>query len=405
MNRRAAMTGVLAAAVGLLADRPAAAFGRLLPVCTNTQIDKLNRQLAGRLLDFTHNHGSDNRVYSPSLGDRRDLYVYLPPGYDGTTPYPLIVWLHGLRQSEENFLDIAPMFDAAIRCGKLPPTVLVAVDGSTRGRPGRGNTGSFYMNGPYGRFEDFVACDVYEFMHGNFALCRDRRWNVLAGGSMGGYGAYYLGFKHRHKFGLLAGFIPALDIRYADCHDRYFADFDPNCVMERDHYRPGRTIARYLGIIPVKERRVVSASLGKNTADGLRPLAERNPVELLDTLAIQPGEFEMFIGYAGKDEFNLDAGVEHFLHVAARRGIDPTVYRQPNGHHDPLTAVRFFPAFCQWMTRHVGPLTPPVPVTTSCGECERLLREKVTLGTLLRRPGPIVEGNPFAPSPPLATLP
>ena len=57
-------------------------------------LDRLNRRLAGRVVDFTHNHGEDRRVFSPILGRPRDLYVYLPPGYTPAAAYPLILYLH-----------------------------------------------------------------------------------------------------------------------------------------------------------------------------------------------------------------------------------------------------------------------------------------------------------------------
>jgi enterochelin esterase-like enzyme len=68
------------------------------------QIERVNRQLHGRLLDFTHNHGADHRIWSPALGQRRALYVYLPPGYDPAHKYPLAIFLHGAAQDEQFFL-------------------------------------------------------------------------------------------------------------------------------------------------------------------------------------------------------------------------------------------------------------------------------------------------------------
>jgi enterochelin esterase-like enzyme len=58
-------------------------------------LDRLNDSLAGHVVDFTHNHGCDRRFYSESLGLERDMYVYLPPGYESDKSYPLILWIHG----------------------------------------------------------------------------------------------------------------------------------------------------------------------------------------------------------------------------------------------------------------------------------------------------------------------
>ena len=68
-------------------------------------LDHLNRKLCGRVVDYTQNHGADRRIYSPILGRPRDLYVYLPPGYDPSVAYPLILFLHGADVDEHDFLD------------------------------------------------------------------------------------------------------------------------------------------------------------------------------------------------------------------------------------------------------------------------------------------------------------
>ncbi len=55
----------------------------------HASLDRLNRRLAGRVVDHTHNHGVDRRIASPILGRPRDLYVYLPPGYTTARAYPV----------------------------------------------------------------------------------------------------------------------------------------------------------------------------------------------------------------------------------------------------------------------------------------------------------------------------
>lgn len=352
-----------------------------LHLCTRGEVDRLNRQLCGRVLDFTRNHGCDCRICSCALGEKRDLYVYLPPGYDGITAFPVMLWLHGFAQDERNFLDFVPVIDRGIREGNIPPLIIAAPDGSIRGTNALRNNGSFYMNSKAGNFADYIIDDVWQFVLRNFRVRPEREAHVLAGASMGGYGAFALGFKHRETFGALAGLLPPLDIRYADCHDRYFSNYDPNCVMERDHLRRHRIIGRfYYGLVVVRERRLTDPLLGRNPPDGLQSLAEVNPVEMLESLQIQPGEFAMFIGIAGRDEFNLDAQAAHFLDVARKRGIYPDVVFVPNGRHDTSTGRVMIPDFATWLCRTLGrfsdtPCCPiaGIPTRTILGQPRKLV--------------------------------
>src|SRR5262245_27280228 len=67
-------------------------------------LDRINRGLAGRLVDHTRNHGADRRIWSAALNEPRDLYVYLPPGFDPHACYPVLIWLHGVGQDERAFI-------------------------------------------------------------------------------------------------------------------------------------------------------------------------------------------------------------------------------------------------------------------------------------------------------------
>jgi S-formylglutathione hydrolase FrmB len=328
--------------------------------CPRKQIHRLNQHLAGCIIDFTHNHDGDYRIWSNALCEKRDLYIYLPPGYDGLTAFPSMIWFHGFGQDEKSFLDFVHVVDHGIAQGKFPPVVIAAPDGSIGGRPTFWNNGSFFMNSKAGRFEDWIIQDVWPFLLRNYRIRPERDAHILAGASMGGYAAYALSFKHRESFGAVGGLLPALDIRYADCNDKYFRPYNPYCTMERDHLRRQRVIGKfYGGLLLIRERRLTDQLLGRNPPDGLKPLAAVNPVEMLESLQIQPGEFNMFIGYAGKDEFNLNAQTEHFLDVARRRGINPTVIYLPNGHHSTGTGQQMVPQFAAWMCQHLRPYLPP----------------------------------------------
>lgn len=391
MNARC-LVAVLTAISLIMSDgQPAQAglIANILRICTRNQVEEINRGMAGQLLDFTENHRVDRRIYCPSLGSKRDVYVYLPPGYDGTTQFPLMIWMHGFGQDERNFLEMIPVFDRAVQCGLLPPMIIVAPDGSIQGRPSLIVTGSFYMNSKAGCFEDYIMKDIWNFAFTQFQVRPERNAHILAGASMGGYAAYHLGFKHREKVGVLIGILPALDIRYADCHDNYMSNYDPNCHAYRTTMRPYRVIAKYYGgLIRVRERRVTGPTVGRRNPQGMNFYSTQNPVELLDSLEIMPGEFEMFLGYSGQDEFNLDAQAEHFIDKAGRRGIYPTVAKLPEGRHDRLSGSKFLRFLAPWVSARVQQYAPPdYALLPPCGVCEGLLTRSPNLRLFQRDPG------------------
>src|SRR5690348_1702842 len=85
------------------------------PVRRFFRLDRINNQIHGRILDFTRNHGADKRIWSPALQQKRDVYVYLPPGFDPCQQYPLALWLHGFAEDEFVFLrDVIVPLDEAI---------------------------------------------------------------------------------------------------------------------------------------------------------------------------------------------------------------------------------------------------------------------------------------------------
>jgi hypothetical protein len=349
--------------VAILLAALAAGTGRadfhLLPIGTAGRLDRVNRTLAGQVLDFTNNHGCDRRLCSSALGKKRDLYLYLPPGYDGRAAFPAMIWMHGIGQDEKDFLDLVQLFDERMRSGQMPPFLVAAPDGSIRGRASLINNGSFYVNSEAGRFEDYIIQDVWGFVRRHFAVRPERDAHILAGVSMGGFGAYNLGFKHRHEFGQLIGVMPPLNLRYVDCHGRYFANYDPNCVSYRDELRPRETIGRFYGVVRVQSRQLLGPLLGRRNPAALDFISAENPIEMLGARDVKPGEFGMFVGYGTADEFNIDAQVEHFVDVACRRGIRPTVVPIPGGRHDRKTGLALFPALSRWTTEQFGQYTPP----------------------------------------------
>lgn len=61
-------------------------------------------------------------------------YLYLPPGYDAAENaakrYPVVYYLHGGRPGgEQKSINLATVFDAAMKAGRVPPMIYVFVNG------------------------------------------------------------------------------------------------------------------------------------------------------------------------------------------------------------------------------------------------------------------------------------
>jgi enterochelin esterase-like enzyme len=317
----------------------------------------INQKLGGQVIDHTANHGKDRRIWSQALGQRRDVYVYLPPCFDPKLRYPLVLWLHGFAQDEGSFLtQVAPRLDAAIRAGLIPPVIAVAPDGSLEGEPCHAKPGSFFINSKAGRFEDYIMQDVLEFVCANYPIRPERGAHVITGLSMGGFGAYTLGIKHRDYFGVVVGIYPPLNLRWLDDQGRYFSNFDPSHWGWRTQVRSKHEpIAKFAGgLIVFTVGQVIEPIFGRSE-QGLEEVIKHNPIEMIVNQDLKPGELEMYVCYGKKDEFNLAAQIESFLYVAKQRGLEVGVQVDPEGGHDVETAVRLLPGLLEWLRPRLAP--------------------------------------------------
>lgn len=349
---------LLAIGLFLLTAPTAVAQAGPLRVFGPDAVTKLNRKLAGQVHDFTHNHGSDRRVHSPALDQKRDLYSYTPPGYDGHTSFPFMLFLHGLGQDEKIFLDVVEHFDDAIRKGEMPPLVIVCPDGSVGDRPSLIHTGSFFVNSKAGRFGDFIAEDVWDFAHTHYKLRPERDAHVIAGASMGGFGAFNVGFKQRDKYGSIVGIMPPLNLRYGDLEGRYFTEYDPANFALRPVGKRNEIVGEFYGLVFIRSRRILDPLVGRNSTEPTKFVSQENPYEMLASYDVRPGEFNLFIGYGRRDEFNIDAAVESFLDEAKRHQIEVETLVLPEGRHNLATAVSMLPDLNQWLVKHVAPYAP-----------------------------------------------
>jgi S-formylglutathione hydrolase FrmB len=324
-------------------------------------LDKCNGRIAGHVVDFTANHGVDRRFWSQALCQKRDMYVYLPPGFDPNRQYPVIVFMHGFMADEKTLLyAVVRQVDAAITGGHLPPVIVAAPDGSLSGRASLFSAGSFFLNTKAGRFEDYLIQDVWGFLTAHFPIRPEREAHVLAGASMGGFAAFNLAMKYSDTFKVAVGIFPPLNLRWVDCHCEYFSEFDPCCWLWRTSVTNGHeVVGRFFhGAVKIRLKQIVDPLYGRGP-DAVAAISHENPIEMLDRLQIADGQLDMYVAYGGKDEFNIGTQVDSFLYRARERGITVTWEYDPDGTHSFATALNFFPNMVRWLAPRIAPYSPP----------------------------------------------
>ena len=320
-------------------------------------LDHLNGKLRGRVIDYTQNHGVDRRISSPILGRPRDLYVYLPPGYDPSVAYPMILFLHGADVDEHDFLDPGDLkaLDSMISQGEVPAVIIAAPDGTYEGKNRITSTHSLWVNGLGGRFEDHIVDEIVTFLMRTYSIRREREAHALLGVSAGGFGAMAIALKHRDLFGAVATIGGPLNMRYDNCNGIYGEDFDPATYRERTEYDPDMIIARYyFGLLRRRVKKYLEPIYGPGP-DMIAKIARDNPADLLISTGLQPGELAMYVHYPGRDNYNFDAQDKSFAWLAAQRGIVVELAEDPTGRHNLPYIERAEPPAYLWLGRHILP--------------------------------------------------
>ncbi|WP_074317367.1 alpha/beta hydrolase [Singulisphaera sp. GP187] len=323
----------------------------------------INRQLAGQVVDYTHNHGQDRRIFSPILGMPRDLYLYLPPGYSPDKAYPLIIYLHLANIDEHIFIgsNYIVQLDQMIQRGEFPPVVVACPDGVIGGEDRVFDAHSFYVNGCHGRFQDHLVQEVLPFLLRCYSIRPESGAHALFGISAGGFGALNLAIKDRAFFGAVVTMAGPANMRYTTCNDDCLAPFDPATYRWNDHYDPKLVIGRfYLDLRPVYAEKYVTPVFGTGP-DVHERIRRENPADLIFTTDLQPGQLDIYLHYPGDDNYNFDAQARSFAWLAAQKGVEVTLECAPNGHHNlPYFRANHAAAY-RWLSHHLLPPAPLVP--------------------------------------------
>lgn len=153
-------------------------------------------------------HLAGNLVGDPS---ERDLFVYLPPGYEGSDRrYPTAYLLHAYGSTAEGLVypptgerrwapPMEDVLDPVFGRMGTAPMIVVIPDGWARYGCGQ------WVDSPVcGNFEQYVLHDVVEHIDRNYRTIPASTSRAVFGFSSGGLGAWHLASRNPGTFGALA---------------------------------------------------------------------------------------------------------------------------------------------------------------------------------------------------------
>lgn len=321
----------------------------------------LNHRLAGRIIDHTHNHGSDHRFFSELLQQSRDMYVYLPPGYDCRRSYPFVLWMHGAFGDEHAFLtrDIARV-DRMIQKGCHPPMIIACVDATCAGENRLTAQHTFFVNGIAGPFEDHLLTEVMPFLFAHYAISVDREARAVVGQSAGAFAALSIAMKHPELFRYAVALSGPINVRYWNTKNRYFANFKPHTYVWGEEYNPRMVVGRYFGLVKIRAGMIVDGVFGPPEAVIANATAN-NPADLLFTQHLRPGQIDFYVNYSSHDNFNFDAHAESFAWLAKQVGISVDLERHYCAFHNMPYFHRSQRRAYEWLSERLPWPTDPAP--------------------------------------------
>jgi enterochelin esterase-like enzyme len=143
---------------------------------------------------------------SKTLGTRRLMRVYTPPGYSAARKYPVLYLHHGLGNTSTEWLRAgAPIVaDNLLADGKMQPMIIVFPQGSAGSTAADENLGIRDTAGFGTPYENDLLKDIIPFVESRYSVYTDRAHRAIAGMSMGGGQTLNIGLAHLDVFGWVA---------------------------------------------------------------------------------------------------------------------------------------------------------------------------------------------------------
>jgi predicted alpha/beta superfamily hydrolase len=198
-----------------------------LEVEAGQQDSPLNAQLwdtppEGMLADMPHERlrlhpGFASRI----LPDKRDLIVYVPPGYDQDSDrrYP-VLYLHdgqNLFDPRTSFIpgrtwQVRESTDEAIEAGEVEPLIIVGIYNTGDRRLAEYTHERDWQmgGGEADSYGELITGELMPWISAHYRIKGGREHTGIGGSSLGGLVSLYLGLRHADVFGRLAVLSPSV---------------------------------------------------------------------------------------------------------------------------------------------------------------------------------------------------
>jgi enterochelin esterase-like enzyme len=156
---------------------------------------------------------------SKTVGVKRKMTIYTPPGYSKDVNYPVLYLLHGIGDNETGWTikgssDV--ILDNLYADKKLVPMIVVMPNGRASADPPPANPFEGNPFEAYAAFGDELIKDVIPYIESHYSVQADREHRALAGLSMGGGQSLNFGLKYLGTFAWVGGFSSAPNTQQAE---------------------------------------------------------------------------------------------------------------------------------------------------------------------------------------------
>jgi enterochelin esterase-like enzyme len=148
---------------------------------------------------------------SQTVGTKRKMQVYTPPGYAKDKKYPVLYLLHGIGGDEtewQRFATPGVLLDNLIADGKAVPMIIVMPNGRAQ-KDDRAGPNAMATAPAFAKFERDLLDDVIPAIQSRYSTYTNRESRALAGLSMGGGQSLNFGLTHLDSFAWVGGFSSA----------------------------------------------------------------------------------------------------------------------------------------------------------------------------------------------------